>query len=97
MAVRSRGRRLALASGYPGLMPTYADPQGGRTLPAEALRTWTAAVLEAHETPPDIAADVAAVDRVLPGAAGLLTHTSTELGFPADVDSDSLAELGEAR
>ena len=38
---------------------------------------------------------IAATDRVLPGAAGLLSHTSTELGFPADVDSDSLAELGE--
>lgn len=38
---------------------------------------------------------IAAVDRVLPGAAGLLSHTSTELGFPADVDSDSLAELGK--
>ena len=38
---------------------------------------------------------IAAVERVLPGAAGLLSHTSTELGFPADVDSASLAELGE--
>ena len=38
---------------------------------------------------------IAAVDRVLPGAADLLTYTSTELGFPADVDSDSLSELGD--
>ncbi len=38
---------------------------------------------------------IAAVDRVLPGSAGLLTHTSTQLGFPADVDCGSLAELGQ--
>ena len=42
-------------------MPTYADPVGGRTLPAAALQTWTAALLPAFETPPDIAADVAEV------------------------------------
>ncbi|MEX1335497.1 MAG: Ldh family oxidoreductase [Candidatus Limnocylindrales bacterium] len=42
-------------------MPTYADPVGGRALPAESLRTWTAAVLERHATPTDIAADVAEV------------------------------------
>ncbi len=42
-------------------MPTYADPTGGRALPADSLRAWTAAVLERHQTPPDIAADVAEV------------------------------------
>ena len=42
-------------------MPTYADPEGGRTVPALALQSWTAALLEVFETPTDIAADVAEV------------------------------------
>jgi L-2-hydroxycarboxylate dehydrogenase (NAD+) len=48
-------------SGYAVLMPTYADPEGGRALRAEALQAWTATVLEHFETPADIAADVADV------------------------------------
>lgn len=39
---------------------------------------------------------VAAVERALPGSSRLLTHSSTLLGFPADVDSGSIAELGES-
>jgi len=42
-------------------MPTYADPEGGRLIPAEDLRAWTAALLERRKTPADIAADVAEV------------------------------------
>lgn len=42
-------------------MPVYADPERGWAVSAYALRTWTAAVLERFETPPDIAADVAEV------------------------------------
>ncbi len=42
-------------------MPTYADPEGGRAVPADALQAWTAALLERFETPSDIAADVAEV------------------------------------
>jgi L-2-hydroxycarboxylate dehydrogenase (NAD+) len=42
-------------------MPTYADPEGGSTLPADALQAWTAALLERFDTPPDIAADVAEI------------------------------------
>ena len=42
-------------------MPVYDDPEDGRTIPADALMAWTAAVLERLETPPDIAADVADV------------------------------------
>lgn len=38
---------------------------------------------------------IAAVERALPGAGALLSHTSSELGFPADIDAHSLAELGE--
>lgn len=40
-------------------MPTYADPEGGRLIAADALRAWTAKLLERRDTPPDIAADVA--------------------------------------
>ena len=42
-------------------MSTYADPHEGRTIPAEALRNWTADLLEHFRTPPDIAADVAEI------------------------------------
>ncbi len=42
-------------------MPTYADPRGGRSVSAEALQSWTAALLERLETPPDIAAEVAEI------------------------------------
>ena len=42
-------------------MPTYADPEGGRAVAADALQAWTAALLERFGTPPDIAADVAEV------------------------------------
>ena len=42
-------------------MSTYADPQHGRTVPAEALQSWTATLLERFETPRDIAADVAEI------------------------------------
>ena len=42
-------------------MPTYADPEGGCAVPADALQAWTAALLERFETPPDIAAHVAEV------------------------------------
>lgn len=38
---------------------------------------------------------IAAVERVLPEASGLLSHTSTELGFPADIDAHSSVDLGE--
>ena len=42
-------------------MPTYADPEGGRALPAAELLDWTTTVLQRFETPADIAADVAEV------------------------------------
>lgn len=42
-------------------MSTYADPAAGSTVRAEALQSWTAAVLERLGTPADIAADVAEV------------------------------------
>ena len=42
-------------------MPTYADPEEGRAVPADALQAWTATLLERFGTPPDIAADVAEV------------------------------------
>jgi nucleoside-diphosphate-sugar epimerase len=35
------------------------------------------------------------LDRVVPGAAGLVSHKDQALAFPADIDSTSLAELGE--
>ncbi len=42
-------------------MPTYADPEGGLAVRAEALEAWTAGLLERLGTPADIAADVAQV------------------------------------
>ena len=42
-------------------MPTYADPEGGCLIPADALQAWTVALLEQRDTPTDIAADVAEV------------------------------------
>ncbi len=38
---------------------------------------------------------IATLDRVLPGAASLVSHADTDLGFPADIDADSTAELGD--
>ena len=35
------------------------------------------------------------LDRVVPGAAGLVTHKEPALAFPSEVESTSLAELGE--
>lgn len=35
------------------------------------------------------------LDRVVPGAAGLVSHKDPALAFPADIDSTSLTELGE--
>ena len=35
------------------------------------------------------------LDRVVPGAAELVTHTEPALAFPSDIESTSLSELGE--
>jgi L-2-hydroxycarboxylate dehydrogenase (NAD+) len=42
-------------------MPVYDDPIDARALDAAALQQWTAAIVEAIGTPPDVAADVAEV------------------------------------
>lgn len=59
-------------------MPTYADPEGGRTLPAEALQAWTATVLQRFDTPVDIAADVAEV-LVSADRRGIASHGTARL------------------
>jgi LDH2 family malate/lactate/ureidoglycolate dehydrogenase len=42
-------------------MPVYQDPADPRALNVDALQAWTACIVEALGTPPDIAADVAEV------------------------------------
>ena len=42
-----------------------------------------------------IDAFIEALDRVVPGAAELVTHQDPPLPFPADIESTSLVELGE--
>ena len=42
-----------------------------------------------------IATFIDTLDRVVPGAAGLVSHEEPALAFPDDIESTSLAELGE--
>jgi len=82
--------------GFDGrLLFQYAPDAARAFIAASRSRLDGARVFNLAGTVASIDEFIAVVDRVLPGSAELLTHTSTELGFPADVDSGSLAELGE--
>ncbi|CAN5608524.1 Ldh family oxidoreductase [soil metagenome] len=59
-------------------MPVYADPEGGRAIKADALRAWTASVLERLATPPDIASDVAEV-LLASDRRGIASHGTARL------------------
>jgi L-2-hydroxycarboxylate dehydrogenase (NAD+) len=59
-------------------MPVYADPGAGRAIPADALRDWTASVLERLATPGDIAADVAEV-LLASDRRGIASHGTARL------------------
>ena len=54
-------------------MPVYADPLDGLAVPVPLLRTWTARLVEAVGTPPDIAADVAEI-LVASDRRGIASH-----------------------
>ena len=59
-------------------MPVYADPADGLAVPAHLLRAWTARLVEAVGTPPDIAADVAEV-LVASDRRGIASHGTARL------------------
>ncbi|MFV2064042.1 MAG: Ldh family oxidoreductase [Chloroflexota bacterium] len=59
-------------------MPVYQDPEDGRTLPADALAGWTAAIVEQLGTPADIAADVAEV-LLASDRRGIASHGTARL------------------
>lgn len=59
-------------------MPVYADPADGLAVPVHLLRTWTAGLLGAIGTPPDIAADVADV-LVASDRRGIASHGTARL------------------
>src|SRR3954447_24407780 len=59
-------------------MPVYADPTDGRRLAPNALRDWTARIVEWIGTPPDIAADVAEI-LVASDRRGIASHGTARL------------------
>ena len=59
-------------------MPVYADPLDGLAVPVPLLRTWTARLVEAVGTPPDIAADVAEI-LVASDRRGIASHGTARL------------------
>jgi L-2-hydroxycarboxylate dehydrogenase (NAD+) len=59
-------------------MPVYADPLDGFAVQSELLRDWTAKLLEACATPPDIAADVAEI-LVASDRRGIASHGTARL------------------
>ncbi len=59
-------------------MPVYQDPDDARALDADALRSWTAVVLERLGTPTDIAADVATV-LLASDRRGIASHGTARL------------------
>ncbi|HEX2469475.1 MAG TPA: Ldh family oxidoreductase [Candidatus Limnocylindrales bacterium] len=59
-------------------MPVYADPVDGLAVPADLLQAWTARLVEAAGTPPDIAADVAEV-LVASDRRGIASHGTARL------------------
>jgi L-2-hydroxycarboxylate dehydrogenase (NAD+) len=59
-------------------MPVYADPLDGFRITPEQLREWTAQLLEACATPPDIAADVAEI-LVASDRRGIASHGTARL------------------
>lgn len=59
-------------------MPVYADPMDGLAIPVMVLQTWTAKLLGAAGTPPDIATDVAEV-LVAADRRGIASHGTARL------------------
>src|SRR5215212_4247586 len=59
-------------------MPVYADPTDGRRIAPNALRDWTARIVEWIGTPPDIAADVAEI-LVASDRRGIASHGTARL------------------
>ena len=59
-------------------MPVYQDPDDPRALNADALQSWTAAVLGGLGTPPDIAADVAEI-LLASDRRGIASHGTARL------------------
>jgi LDH2 family malate/lactate/ureidoglycolate dehydrogenase len=59
-------------------MPVYQDPDDPRAVDADALQSWTAAVLGGLGTPPDIAADVAEI-LLASDRRGIASHGTARL------------------
>lgn len=59
-------------------MPVYADPVDGLAVPVDLLLAWTARLVEAIGTPPDVAADVAEV-LVAADRRGIASHGTARL------------------
>jgi len=59
-------------------MPLYPDPIDARAIPAQALLSWTASLVEKLGTPPDIAADVAEV-LLAADRRGIASHGTARL------------------
>jgi LDH2 family malate/lactate/ureidoglycolate dehydrogenase len=69
-------------------MPVYEDPADPRALNADALQAWTARIVEAIGTPPDIAADVAEV-LLASDRRGIASHgTARMYQYVALVEAD---------
>jgi LDH2 family malate/lactate/ureidoglycolate dehydrogenase len=75
-------------------VPVYADPTDGLAVPVHLLRTWTAGLLGAVGTPPDIAADVAEV-LVASDRRGIASHGTARLpSYVALVEAGVLDPAG---
>ena len=75
-------------------MPVYSDPADGLTIPVGLLRDWTATLIEAIGTPPDIAADVAEI-LVASDRRGIASHGTARLpNYVALVEAGVLDPAG---
>ena len=71
-------------------MPVYEDPVDGLALDAAMLEAWTARIVEALGTPPDVAADVATV-LVASDRRGIASHGTARMSqYVAIVESGDL-------
>jgi LDH2 family malate/lactate/ureidoglycolate dehydrogenase len=75
-------------------VPVYQDPSDGLTIRVEALRDWTARLIEAIGTPPDIAVDVAEI-LVASDRRGIASHGTARLpNYVALVEAGVLDPAG---
>ncbi len=83
--------------GFGGRMLFQYAPDAARTFISASRSTREGAlVYNMNGTLASIDEFIAAIDRHVPGAADLITRAADPLPLPEEIDSDSLAEVGEA-